>query len=356
MNSSSLRKLVLVDPSYTVFNRDKAFGCDDPRLNRDDQLLPGVRLKECLNNGGAEVHTADFLLDSNVVGKFEKIHYYSTGLLNNIARIRNLGKVEFKSFVIFEPPVVAPHLYANLKNLTKQFESVFVYNTIGNGYPICGVDQSKLRPLYFPLPYQGVLTHFWDNTPRMDTIVLINGNHNPWLHSFRRFHISVPQSELYSKRIEAVGSLSHHNAIHLFGPRWKDWWSPFSFWPPYWKHRKEIVKCYKGSCQSKYEVLSRYRFALCLENMVMDGYITEKIFDCFYAGTIPLYLGAPDIDQRVPREAFVDCRDFASWTELWEFVKNMPPNKVAQMREAGREFMASDYVAKHFHFLENIIT
>ena len=35
--------------------------------------------------------------------------------------------------------------------------------------------------------------------------------------------------------------------------------------------------------------------------MEMKGYISEKIFDCFYSGTIPIYLGAKDVKTIFPK-------------------------------------------------------
>lgn len=44
----------------------------------------------------------------------------------------------------------------------------------------------------------------------------------------------------------------------------------------------------------KIEVMRDYQYCFCLENIVMRGYVTEKIIDCFVAGCIPIYRGAPD--------------------------------------------------------------
>ena len=101
------------------------------------------------------------------------------------------------------------------------------------------------------------------------------------------------------------------------------------------------MSLYKGACDSKYEVMSHYDFALCFENMAMSGYVTEKIFDCFYAGTVPVYLGAPDIDALIPADAYIDCRKYSSWSALHEDLMNMPKTKVAELKEAGRSFIRS---------------
>ena len=111
------------------------------------------------------------------------------------------------------------------------------------------------------------------------------------------------------------------------------------------------MSIYKGACASKYEVLSQYEFALCFENMAMKGYITEKIFDCLYAGTIPLYLGAKDITDLIPENAYIDCRKFASWDEMHDKVMKMTNAEVQSMRAAGRTYIQSDQGLKYYDSL-----
>ena len=43
----------------------------------------------------------------------------------------------------------------------------------------------------------------------------------------------------------------------------------------------------------KRNVLSNYKYNLCPENSVSDGYTTEKMFESLAAGCIPLYIGTP---------------------------------------------------------------
>jgi len=49
--------------------------------------------------------------------------------------------------------------------------------------------------------------------------------------------------------------------------------------------------------QKKEEALCDYMFSVCIENAMYEGYFTEKILDCFATGTIPIYVGAPDIGE-----------------------------------------------------------
>jgi len=43
------------------------------------------------------------------------------------------------------------------------------------------------------------------------------------------------------------------------------------------------------------EKYADYKFVICCENKLVPGYITEKIISAYLAGAIPIYLGAPDI-------------------------------------------------------------
>lgn len=45
-----------------------------------------------------------------------------------------------------------------------------------------------------------------------------------------------------------------------------------------------------GSTQ-KYDLLSQYKFNLCFENSISEGYVTEKLFQALVAGTMPIYWG-----------------------------------------------------------------
>jgi hypothetical protein len=70
--------------------------------------------------------------------------------------------------------------------------------------------------------------------------------------------------------------------------------------------------------------------------------MTEKMFDCFFAGTIPVYWGAPDVLDWVPAECFVDMRQFRDFDELRLFLRSITPSEEQGYREAAREYLASD--------------
>lgn len=104
---------------------------------------------------------------------------------------------------------------------------------------------------------------------------------------------------------------------------------------------------YKGIIEDKYSTLAKYKFCLCFENeeKVM-GWISEKIFDCFFTGTIPIYLGAQNIDEYIPPECYIDMRKFRNFQELDSHLKTINEADFLNMQKAGQEFIRSDKFAK----------
>lgn len=79
--------------------------------------------------------------------------------------------------------------------------------------------------------------------------------------------------------------------------------------------------------QSKLATISTYRFALAFENASSRDYVTEKFFDPLGAGSVPVYLGAPNVDDFAPgSHCFIDANDFDSPAELasqlWELAND----------------------------------
>lgn len=50
---------------------------------------------------------------------------------------------------------------------------------------------------------------------------------------------------------------------------------------------------------NKIEYLKQFKFNICPENSLEDGYVTEKLFDAFYSGCIPIWWGDENIEPEV---------------------------------------------------------
>mmetsp|Transcript_18448 Transcript_18448/g.27994 ORF Transcript_18448/g.27994 Transcript_18448/m.27994 type:complete len:387 (+) Transcript_18448:171-1331(+) len=62
-------------------------------------------------------------------------------------------------------------------------------------------------------------------------------------------------------------------------------------------HNAEPPKGLTMASTSKSEIMQRYLFHLAFENQNTDDYITEKLWLTLKSGTIPVYFGAPNIDE-----------------------------------------------------------
>jgi hypothetical protein len=329
---------IFIDPPYQVLEKNKLFALDDPVLNRDDQLLYFFRLKESIIKRKNIVNTADYLENLRGDGSFE---YYSFG---NYSRFLSMSSgTDLRAFILMEPPSAFPYIYKALPAISNRFQYIYVHNTEGDGFSIKHVDKSKLRKFYHPIPYRGVLESLWAEE-RIRKILLINGNHRP-LNSNR---------ELYSLRIKYIAGLQKINLIDLYGRGWDRWWSGNSRWLPYWLNRKAILSAWKGSCNSKFELMGCYEFALCIENTEMLGYISEKIFDCFYSGVIPIYFGAPDIDKYIPNNCYIDLRNFSNYVELIDRLNSLTKPDLERYRLNIKNFMSSKNLDPFYNSLENI--
>ncbi|MBC7429126.1 MAG: hypothetical protein H7336_10970, partial [Bacteriovorax sp.] len=249
-------------------------------------------------------------------------------------------KLRLFSYFLLEPPLVDKKMYDSLPELTKNFENVFIHNLTGDCYSLKNVDVKKLRKLFWPQPHGFVSEKHWNNQERMHKVVLINGHHKP--HSFTG-------RELYSQRIIWATKLSRLMEVDLYGRGWLKKLTRSSLWLVYIKNYQRIKEIYKGPCSSKLDVISKYKFYLCFENLRMDGYITEKIFDCFYAGTIPIYWGGDDIEKWIPSNCYIDSRKFPTPLDLSIYLKNISDDEVKSLKEHGKKFLGSDQSKAYFN-------
>ena len=340
---SQTTRHIVIEPSSFHFQGDELFNEHNSFLNRDGTLLPFVRLKENAEKCGVVLHTADALHQGQLDGF--KVEYWSLGILDQFQKYIGNPSVNLEGFLLMEPPLVSPGMYKSLPLLTKHFKKVMVHNTVGDQYSLVGVDQSRLSKLYWPQPYEGPLNSYFDIQERLNKLVVISGAHNP---RFRK-------PELYSQRIEAVAQLQRFDAIDLYGRGWDKTFSRHNAWLPFWRNRKELASAYQGMCASKMDVLSKYRFSLCFENMPMRGYVTEKIFDCFYAGTVPVYWGAPDIENYIPENCYIRFEQFQDFNQLWNFVSNISIDEWQGYRNSIKEYLSGKSYARHFHAMEEMI-
>ena len=137
----------------------------------------------------------------------------------------------------------------------------------------------------------------------------------------------------------------HPNELYSARMRSIDWWqthalADFDLWGVGWQSLN--LPCYRGRTDDKLATLGQYRFAICYENARnYAGYITEKLFDCLLAGTVPVYWGAPNIAQWVPPGCFIDRTAFASEAALHAHLQAMDAATHGAYLARMADFLAS---------------
>ena len=149
--------------------------------------------------------------------------------------------------------------------------------------------------------------------------------------------------ELYRERLQIIRffiKTKKYRDFDLYGKGWPNY--PF----------------YKGEIPEKWDVLKNYRFCFCYENTKNQfGYITEKIFDCFVSGCVPIYWGASNIEEYVPKTCFIDRRNFKSTNEVYEFIENMKEEDYNHYLIEIQKFLSSSKAHPFSvdYFVQNVI-
>jgi glycosyltransferase involved in cell wall biosynthesis len=76
--------------------------------------------------------------------------------------------------------------------------------------------------------------------------------------------------------------------------------------------------------QTKLDVIATYKFTIAIENSRALDYVTEKLYDPLIAGSVPVYLGAPNVEDFAPADhCYVHAADFNGPRELADFLTGL---------------------------------
>ena len=315
---------------------------------------PWIHLRQACEAAGIDLVTADYLPPIQPGGPQHL--YYSFGQLRGLTTICRRPDVIPAAIYLFEPPigVVPPQEdpYRCVGLLAQRFRRVYATSPLEAVRRFVDVpEQISLHPFCFPQSLNDVIAELWERKDRQFLVMINSYNYSP-----------LPAGEYYSERIAALRYFGHFGEIDLFGYRWdevvrrspRQWVRSllscckrcdrvrvrreFDFW----RSAKAIRRALHSGCRgNKYQTMAGYRFAICFESMGLEGFITEKIFDCFFAGTIPIYLGAPDIADHVPAECFIDMRNFDDYSELRRYLKSLSHDDCGKLRQSARDYLGS---------------
>jgi len=191
------------------------------------------------------------------------------------------------------------------------------------------------------------LEHYYPNPLRkmVEPIRFQKKRYLAIINSFKN-NIKNKKNDLYHERIKAINYFLQNSTIDLYGQGWEKSTDPL------------IKLAYLGSVVSKIETLKEYKFAFAFENSNNDiGGITEKIFDVMAAGCIPIYWGAPDIDMHIPKDCFIDYRDYLDYQKLDVFLQSISESEYEKYIIAIDRFLKSDQYLKFTSvgFIESVM-
>ncbi|MBA0606038.1 hypothetical protein Godav_018555 [Gossypium davidsonii] len=94
-------------------------------------------------------------------------------------------------------------------------------------------------------------------------------------------------------------------------------------------------RCHKNRDErvDKVEILKRYKFSLAFENSNEEDYVTEKFFQSLVAGSIPVVIGAPNIEDFAPSsDSYLHIKDLKDVRSIAEQMKYLAGNPDAYNR------------------------
>jgi alpha(1,3/1,4) fucosyltransferase len=323
----------------------------------DNILAPYAAVRERLEQRGIEVRTAD-LMPSAPDGRRSVVVSYGTPDRfpeHSVRKYRALAArpdVVLSAFFAMECPIVEPRMFEALPALQRLFRRIMSWSDSASLRQFTHTPVS-VEHFCWPQSFDAVHEHLWSAKERK-FLVMMNANKLPRLYV----------DELYTARLRAVQYFHQFGEIDLYGRNWDraptrvgKTRTPATirrYMSKAWELKQKLspdplyvaaAGASRGPALSKSETFAQYRFALCFENSILKGWMTEKLFDCFFAGTVPVYWGAPDVLDWVPAECFIDMRQFAGFADLRAFLHSLTPAQEQRYRHAAREYLDSDRFA-----------
>jgi hypothetical protein len=304
-------------------SKNSLFSEDDPSQFYGPTYTSRL-IRNTFSKLGIELNTADLNY-----GKSVTFEIYSEG-----QRLTDNQLPKF--FLAQENPTI--NLLNQDLQYCKKFSKVFAWDprvaNQKNGIPLM-------------IPNQIKLFEFSSYAERHIFSCLINGN--------KRFP-TYSENDLYEERF-AVIEWYQSNAPHdfyLYGRGWDKPKAAFTKKDKLIRRFKRLASqlfgyrpfpSYQGSVIDKGAVYQHSKFAYCYENTKsLENYITEKMFDAMMYGCVPIYWGAQNILDFIPKECFIDRRNFRNQADLHAYLKDMAAGVYKSYQDSIYDFLRSDKI------------
>lgn len=309
------------------YYKNKIFDLNNP-TNRDNFYFPYYLLRQKIIKFNISLNTYDYFnFDENCDESYSLIFF---DIPNNLDILLKYHKNIDKFLVIFESEVISSTNWN--RNLHRNFKKIFTWNDKL-------IDGKKYIKYYWPNKIPENLDFNLNKKKKLCTMIVAN--------KFKAHPL-----ELYTERVNTIRwfEQNHPEDFDLYGIGWDKYYfkgilSRLNRFNTLRKVLKPKYPSYKGPIKLKKEIYKKYKFAICYENARdIPGYITEKIFNCIFAGCVPIYWGAPNITDHIPANTFIDRRKFETYDELYCYLKNMSDEEYVNYLDAIKNFVQSDKI------------
>eukprot|EP00164_Ancoracysta_twista_P011455 GFYU01017648.1.p1 GENE.GFYU01017648.1~~GFYU01017648.1.p1 ORF type:complete len:539 (-),score=128.43 GFYU01017648.1:74-1690(-) len=90
-------------------------------------------------------------------------------------------------------------------------------------------------------------------------------------------------------------------------------------------------------------IVRHAKFFVAFENTLQDDYMSEKIWQAIHLGAIPIYYGASNAAQYIPKDSFVDVRAFDNMQEVAKTVTTAISDKETYERYHAFRYRGADH-------------
>lgn len=311
---------------YEIYNKNKMF-TDASSPIGDDLMYPMVHLGRTLTSHGHKINT----IDMDELRKFDAIVFLDFPTFKN-SYFKKLVDMRFDNLYLmtWEAPSWHPDNYV-LSNY-KYFKKIFTWQDNL-------IDNKKYFKINFSHRLPADIGQ--DMAKKSKFCAMISGN-----------KFMGHPGELYTERIHAVRwfEKNHPEEFDLYGLGWDE----HTFQGGRLVRNLNRIRLlrrlfaahypsYRGTVKRKRRVLAQYKFSICYENIAnLPGWITEKIFDCFLAGCVPVYLGAGNVTEHIPGNCFIDKREFKTYEDLYSYMKGMSDTEYGNYLRSIGDFLKGE--------------
>ena len=310
----------LFSQEYAYFTHNKK------KIYREDKNIGLNNLKKKINNEGFALTTTDVIKNYKICDV--EMHFFGSFEKRN---------AKYHYCILPEIKEVAKNCEINL--LKKKYDKIFT-NIEDN------IDNKKV--FFINLPQSNKCKKIFLKKKKIFCIFANNKS----LNCYTKYSGYVERVRLINWFLK-----NYPDTIDIYGENWNTFYSENYYLNRFvlllkkkLNLKKVLSKNFKGFAKYKIPILSRYKYNFCFENYYgSKGYFTEKIFDSFYAGTVPIYLGCLNVEKYLPSNVFINFKKFRSFNELYMYINSINEKKYLKFQNNIVDFLSSKNFNK-FHY------